>query len=66
MSTDDFATTPAFQQLSRDNHGPWVVVSSCIFILLTALVVLIRFRLKFKLARKANLSDWLIVTATVS
>ena len=65
MSADNSATDPAFQQLSPDNHGPWVVVTSCIFILLTALVVAVRLISGFRLARQVNLSDWLIVVATV-
>ena len=57
---------PAFQQITPNNHGPWVVVTSYIFIPLTILVVIIRLATRYQITRMINLNDYLIVGSTVS
>lgn len=65
MSSSGDVMSPAFQQVTPNNHGPWVIVTSYIFIPLTMLVVAIRLVSRYKITRVINLNDYLIVVATV-
>lgn len=61
----DSIVIPAFQQVTPNNHGPWVVVTAYIFLPLSILVVVIRLVTRFQLARSINLNDGVIVISMV-
>ena len=61
----DSIVMPAFQQVTPNNHGPWVVVTCYILLPLTVLVVFTRLVTRLQVARTLNLSDGLIVVSMV-
>ena len=63
MSDSELA--PAFQQVTSDNHGPWVVVTCYIFLPLTVFVVAVRLMTRLQVARGLNMSDSLITFSMV-
>lgn len=63
MSTS--VAIPAFQQVTPNNHGPWVVVTCYIFLPLTVLAVVVRLVTRLQVARVIDLTDVLIVVSTV-
>lgn len=57
--------TPAFQQLTADNHGPAVIVASYIFLVTTVVVVLTRLITRFQVTRTFSTDDYLISASTL-
>lgn len=63
MSTEP--ETPAFQQLTADNHGPTVVVVSYILLVTTVIVVITRLITRLKVTRKLAIDDYLIIASVI-
>lgn len=61
----DSVVIPAFQQVTPNNHAPWVVVTCYILLPLALLVVVVRLVTRLRMARAVNLSDGLIVVSMV-
>lgn len=59
------STSPAFQQLSDTNHGPWVVVAAYIFILLSIITVWIKVWTRYQTTRKIVFNDAFILLSLV-
>lgn len=64
MSASTEPQSPAFQQLTADNHGPAVVVVSYILLVISVIVVITRLVTRLKVTRRIAVDDYLIVAAT--
>lgn len=58
--------TAPFQELTPDNHGPYVAVASISLIVITLCVTGIRFEIAWRARLKFELDDALFVMSTVS
>lgn len=64
MSASTEPQSPAFQQLTADNHGPTVVVVSYILLITSVIVVITRLVTRLKVTRKLAIDDYMIVAAS--
>ena len=56
--------TPAFQQLTANNHGPAIVVTAYILMIVSVIVVFTRLITRFQLTRRFAIDDYLILAST--
>jgi hypothetical protein len=65
MSTSEQDLLPPLLQVTSDDHGPWVIVASTLFLILTVLVVTVTLISRIRTLRMLYWSDVFISGATV-
>lgn len=65
MSADTSPQSPAFQQLTADNRGPVVVVTSYIFLVVSIIVVFTRLITRFQISRRFAPDDYCILVSII-
>lgn len=65
MSADTSPQSPAFQQLTADNRGPVVVVTSYIFLVISIIVVFTRLITRFQISRRFAPDDYTILVSII-
>ncbi|OAX85588.1 hypothetical protein ACJ72_00002 [Emergomyces africanus] len=56
---------PPFLKVTPKNHGAWVILSSCLLLILTVIVVLVTLISRARVLRKLVLCDMLLSLATI-
>ncbi|OJD16378.1 hypothetical protein AJ78_03442 [Emergomyces pasteurianus Ep9510] len=62
--SDEVLRTP-FLKVTPTNHGAWVILSSCLLLILTVIVVLVTLISRARVLRKLVLCDLLLFLATI-
>jgi hypothetical protein len=68
MSDSDSSsvTHAPFQHLTADNHGPVIIVTTFIFLLISILAVIVKIWTRLATTRKLASTDYTILLSTVS
>ena len=54
-----------FIQPTSENHSPWVIVSTCLFMIITVSVTATTLIARFRVLRTLAWSDWFLLFAAV-
>lgn len=65
MGQREEVLSPPFLKVTPTDHGAWVILSSCILLILTVIVVLVTLISRARVLRKLVLCDLLLSLATV-
>lgn len=58
--------SPAFQQLTDNNRGPLIIITTYILLICSCLAVVVKIWTRLSTARKVAWTDWLMLVSIVS
>lgn len=65
MKPHEEVLSPPFLKVTLTNHGAWVILSSCLLLILSVIVVLVTLISRARVLRKLVLCDMFLSLATV-